>query len=268
MSDPKVDCGFTRREPRPGHRWIMQSWKSLHVLTLPHVFKHISDDETLEGEHYTLAPRPVAWVFPGCDLVQRAPEWCCRKSPNSPHISSLLPAIKYSSENRGKTGQRGNVTLFPCKKKEAQSLRKRTTALVSKLRLRGTLFLRECHVTEVRSAALMSGIEVHLLAASLLKKTLFTSKTFMTLPNTLILWTPHKSMLWFMFPLLFPSIDCSYRMILDPLPSSALARGCEVHGGSVGGSIALWAISELFICRCVCAVYNLWDSATACNALP
>lgn len=49
-------------------------------------------------------------------------------------------------------------------------------------------------------------------------------------------------------------------------PPGVLVWGCEVHDGSVGGWIALPAISWLFICRCVCVLYNLWVSTMASNA--
>lgn len=122
----------------------MQSRESLHVLTLTHV----SDVEKQRSRGLQTHFSSHHWRFPGGDLVERAPQWCCRKSPNSPHISSLLPAIKYPSENREKLG-RGEMSHCSPAKKGAQSLRKRTTALVSKLRLRETHFNSEYHITDL-----------------------------------------------------------------------------------------------------------------------
>lgn len=178
----------------------------------------------------------------------------------------------------------------PAKKKGAQSLRKGTTALVSKLRLSETHFTSGYHTTyhqrgsihnsylwvEVNdpflSLVLSSGVALQSFRNPTLKQEAFfhflsTSLTFSEYFTTFIRRPSHKSKSWFIFHLLFLPIYCSHRLILDS-PPGALVWGCEVHDGSVGGWIALPAISWLFICRCVCVLYNLWVSTMASNAFP
>ena len=70
--------------------------------------------------------------------------------------------------------------------------------------------------------------------------------------------TSHKSKSWFILHLLFLPVYLSYRAHPPP-PTGALVWGFEVHDGSVGGWIALPAISWLFICRCVCVCTAIYE---------
>lgn len=70
-----------------------------------------------------------------------------KKEPLQAAHFSFIARYKIPQWKQGEAGQRGNVTLFPLQRKGAQSLRKRTRALVSKLRLSEAPFSSEYHIT-------------------------------------------------------------------------------------------------------------------------